>query len=84
MFAELLAASALWVQSGALLVSHNCFINFFKSSNVKPNQFCSAPAARQRHLKGIYELNYAFEKDDILLEQKRTGSQFHYIAPLTL
>ncbi len=37
-----------------------------------------------RHLKGIYELNYAFEKDDILLEQKCTGSQFHYIAPLTL
>jgi hypothetical protein len=27
-------------------------------------------------------LNSAFEKADRLLEQKRTGSQFHYIAPL--
>jgi hypothetical protein len=26
---KLLAASALLVQSGALMVSHNCFINFF-------------------------------------------------------
>jgi hypothetical protein len=26
---KLLAANALLVQSGALLVSHNCFINFF-------------------------------------------------------
>ncbi len=37
-----------------------------------------------RHLKGNYELNLALEKTDRLLEQKRTGSQFHYIAPLTL
>ncbi len=28
-------------------------------------------------------LNSAFEKADRKLEQKRTGSQFHYIAPLT-
>jgi hypothetical protein len=42
---ELLAASALLVQSGALLlVSHNGFINFLKLSNVKPTQVCSAPA----------------------------------------
>jgi hypothetical protein len=26
---KLLAANALLIQSGALLVSHNCFINFF-------------------------------------------------------
>ncbi len=38
-----------------------------------------------RHLNGNYDLNSTFEKaDDRLLEQKRTGSQFHYIAPLTL
>jgi hypothetical protein len=37
-----------------------------------------------RHLKGYYDFNSAFENADRLLEQKRTGSQFHYIAPLTL
>jgi hypothetical protein len=30
-----------------------------------------------RHLKGNYELNTAFEKAERLLEQKRTGGQFH-------
>jgi hypothetical protein len=44
---KLLAASALLVPSGALLVSHNCFINFLPLSNVKPSQVCSAPAGRQ-------------------------------------
>jgi hypothetical protein len=34
--------------------------------------------------KGIMTTDSAFEKADRLLEQKRTGSQFHYIAPLTL
>jgi hypothetical protein len=34
--------------------------------------------------KGIYDLNSAFENADRLLEQKRTGSPFHLIAPLTL
>ncbi len=32
-----------------------------------------------RHLKGNYDLNSAFENTDRLLEQKHTGSQFHYI-----
>ncbi len=36
-----------------------------------------------RHLKENYVLNSAIENADRLLEQKRTGSQFHYIAPLT-
>ncbi len=36
-----------------------------------------------RHLKGNYDLYSAFQKADRLLEQKRTGSQFHYIVPLT-
>jgi hypothetical protein len=44
---ELLAASVLLVQSGALLVSHNGFINFFELSIVKPTQVYSAPACRQ-------------------------------------
>jgi hypothetical protein len=44
---ELLAASVLFVQSSALLVSHNGFINFLQFSNVKPTQVCSAPAGRQ-------------------------------------
>jgi hypothetical protein len=37
-----------------------------------------------RHHKGNYDLNSVFENADRLLEQKRTGSQFHYFAPLTL
>jgi hypothetical protein len=37
-----------------------------------------------RHLKGNYDLNSAFEKSDRLPEQKRTGSQFHFIVPQTL
>jgi hypothetical protein len=37
-----------------------------------------------RHLKGNYDLTSGFENADRLLEQKRTGSQFHYTAPLTL
>jgi hypothetical protein len=37
-----------------------------------------------RHLKGNYDLNSVFEKANKLLEQKPTGSQFHFIAPLTL
>jgi hypothetical protein len=54
-------------------------------------QVSCAPAGRQViqlfqqhwwHLKGTCDLNSAFEKADRLLEQKRTGSQFHYIAPL--
>ncbi len=84
---ELLAA--LFVRSGALLVSHNGFINFLQFSNVKPTQVCSAPAGHQVisttsfHLKENYDLNSAFENADKLLEQKRTDSQFHYITPLT-
>jgi hypothetical protein len=37
-----------------------------------------------RHLKGNYDLNSLFENADKLLGQKRTGSQFHFIAPLSL
>jgi hypothetical protein len=44
---KLLAASALLVQTGALLVSHICFNNFFQLSNAKPTQVCSAQAGRQ-------------------------------------
>jgi hypothetical protein len=37
-----------------------------------------------QHLKGKFSLNSAFEKADRLLEQKHTGSQLHYFAPLAL
>jgi hypothetical protein len=37
-----------------------------------------------RHLKRNYDLNSAFEKAGRLLEQKHTGSQFHYIVLPTL
>jgi hypothetical protein len=52
-------------------------------------QVCSAPADRQvisatlAALNGNYDLNSAFENADRLIEQKRTGSSFHYIAPIT-
>jgi hypothetical protein len=39
---------------------------------------CSAnPSQQWRHLKENWNLNSAFEKTDRLLEQKRTGCQFH-------
>jgi hypothetical protein len=49
---KLLAAtgSALLVQNGALLSSHNCFITFLavvQQSNVKLTQVCRAQAGRQ-------------------------------------
>jgi hypothetical protein len=44
---KLLADSALLVQSGALLVSHSCFINFFAIVQCYANPICSAPAGRQ-------------------------------------
>ncbi len=47
-------------------------------------QFAKLFQKHWRHLKGNYDLKSAFEKTYRLLEQKRTGSQFHYIAPLTL
>jgi hypothetical protein len=56
---------------------------YLQLSNVKPTQVCSAPAGRKdisitlAALQGNYELNSAFEKADKLLEQKRTGGQFH-------
>jgi hypothetical protein len=37
-----------------------------------------------QYRKGKYELNFAFEMPTVCtVEQKRTGGQFHYIAPLT-
>jgi hypothetical protein len=56
----------------------------------RPKSACSAPADHQmisttwRHLKGNYDLNSAFENANRLQKQKPTGSQFHYIVPLTL
>jgi hypothetical protein len=44
---EPLAAIVLFVQIGALLVSHNGSINLLQLSNVKPTQVCSAPSGRQ-------------------------------------
>jgi hypothetical protein len=53
----------------------------------QPNLHCTSRQVFKqhwRHLKGNYAFNSAFEKADRLLEQKRTGCQLHYIAPLTL
>jgi hypothetical protein len=62
---------------------------FLQLSNVKPTQSAVHQQAAKLFLQhcmaaGNYELNSAFEKADKLLEQKRTGSQFHYISPLAL
>ncbi len=87
---ELHATSALLVQSGALLVSYNSFINFFAIVQCKANpslQCTSRPPGFQqhwRHLEGNYDLNSAFKNADRELEQKRTRSQFHCIDPQTL
>jgi hypothetical protein len=83
MYEELLTFSALLVQSGVIMV----LINFLQLSNVKPTQVCSAPAGRQVILTTLGSTpkgNSAFEKADRFLEQKLTGCQFHYIAPLIL
>jgi hypothetical protein len=75
---ELLAASALLVQSGALLVSHIGLINF--SAIVQPKSEVHQQSAKLfqqhwRHPKENYDLNSAFEKADRLLEETRTGGQ---------
>jgi hypothetical protein len=44
---ELLAASVLFVHSGAFLVSQNGFINFFEIVQCYTIQVCSEPADRQ-------------------------------------
>jgi hypothetical protein len=88
---ELLAAivSNLYL-SGALLVSHNGFINFFAIVKCLANpslQCTSRPPSYFNNTGGISKgimtsiLPLKMPTD---YEQKRTGSQFHYIAPLTL
>jgi hypothetical protein len=81
---KLLAASVLFVQSGALLVSHNGFINFFaicpmlsQPKSAVQQQTATLFQQHWRHLKENYDLNSAFENVDRLLEQKRAGSQRH-------
>ena len=84
---KLLSASAFLVQSGALLVFYQLFCNCPILSQPKSAVHQHAAKLFQqhwRHLKGNYDLNSAFEKTNRLLEQKRTGSQSHYIATLTL
>jgi hypothetical protein len=61
-------------------------------SNVKPTQVCSAPADRYvistitgGTSKGIMTSIMPLKMPkDYVLEQQRTGSQYHYIVPLTL
>jgi hypothetical protein len=77
---KLLAASALLVQSGALLVIYQLFCNCPMLSQPKsPVHQHVAQLFQQhwRHLKGNYDLNSAFEKTDGLLEQKRSGSHLY-------
>jgi hypothetical protein len=72
---ELLAASVLFVPSGALLVSHNDLFNCPKLSQPKSTVHQQAARLFQQHshpLKGNYDLDSAFENADRLLEQKRT------------
>jgi hypothetical protein len=88
---ELLATSVLFVQSGALLVSHKWFYKQFSNCPMlsQPKSAVHQQPAKlfqqhRRHLKGNYDLNSAFENADRFLGQKHASRQFHYIAPLTL
>ncbi len=58
-------------------------------SSVKPTQVCSAPAGAAKLFDNTggasnknYDLNSAFERRTDY--QKCIGSQFHYVAPVTL
>jgi hypothetical protein len=59
-------------------------------SNVQPSQVCNEAARRQVISTTLAASQIQFtsilplRKADRLEEQKRTGSQLHYIAPLTL
>ncbi len=63
---------------------------FLQLFSVKPTKVCSAPAGAAKLFDNTggtsnknYDLNSAYEMAYRLPEQ-RTGSQFHYVAPLTL
>jgi hypothetical protein len=63
---KLLAACALLVQIGALLVNHNGFIIFFAIVQCYANASLQAAKLFQqhwRHLKGNYDLNSVFGLD---------------------
>ncbi len=69
---ELLAANALF-QSCRLLVSHNAFINFFyncpmlsQSKSEVHQQSAKLFQQHWRHLKGNCDLNFSFEKAQII------------------
>jgi hypothetical protein len=76
---EMLAASALFVQSGALLVSHKkkfyqLFCNCPMLSQPKSAVHQQDAMLFQQHW---WHLNSAFEKADRLLEQKLTRSHLY-------
>jgi hypothetical protein len=73
---KLVAASAYLVQNGALLISHNCFINFFGNVQCYANPSLQCTRRLPSYFnsiggtsKGIMNLKSAFEKADRLLEQ---------------
>jgi hypothetical protein len=58
---------------------------FLQLSNVKQTQVCNATAGYFNNTGGTSKgIMTSIETDLRLLEQKHTGSQFYYIAPLTL
>ncbi len=67
---KLLAASALMVQCGVLLVCYQLFRNCPVLSQSKSAVHIAQAGRHWRHLKGNYELNSAFEKDDRLFEPR--------------
>jgi hypothetical protein len=94
---ELLAGSALLVQSDALLVSVNIKLALglqtvtmlvfglrYAGFYTQLSNVKPTQDSNGSTSKGIGNLNSAFEKADRLQEQKLTGSHFHEIAPLTL
>jgi hypothetical protein len=85
---ELLAAIVSYLYlSGALLVSHNGFINFFCNCKMlsQPKSAVHQQTAKlfqqhRRHIKGNYDLNSAFENTDGLRTKAYRQSVSLYCA----
>jgi hypothetical protein len=86
---EMLADSVLLVISlkWRLIGQSSWFHQLFCNCLANPSLQCTSAAKLFNNTGGPqiknYDLNSAFEKAYRLPEQKSTGSQFHYVAPLT-
>jgi hypothetical protein len=76
--------------ASVLLVHWSVLSTFVQLSSVKPTQVCSAPAGRQVNSTTLaapereFIPQFCLRKGRQITRKKRSGSQFHYIASLTL